>query len=154
VDAYRIVSCRGLHVFKTIGLQMAVSLSALRTGPTLLPTNIFWYSFLLEAESTSGIRKLKKKINDLIGNRTRDLPACSIVLQRTTLLRASSSVDNNNNNNKCIVICIIVICMYNNNICKLEHAVAKVVGLRPNEENYFNLPNPSGLTRPWGSLSL
>jgi hypothetical protein len=29
-----------------------------------------------------------KKSNDLIGNRTRDLPACSIALQATTLPRA------------------------------------------------------------------
>jgi hypothetical protein len=34
-----------------------------------------------------GLCKSKKKINDLIGNRTRDLPACSIVLQPTTLSR-------------------------------------------------------------------
>jgi hypothetical protein len=35
-----------------------------------------------------GLDKLKKKSNDLIGNRTRDLPACSIVPQPTTLPRA------------------------------------------------------------------
>jgi hypothetical protein len=34
-----------------------------------------------------GLGKLKKS-NDLIGNRTGDLPACSIVLQPTTLQRA------------------------------------------------------------------
>jgi hypothetical protein len=34
-----------------------------------------------------GLGQLKKS-NDLIGNRTRDLPACSIVPQPTTLLRA------------------------------------------------------------------
>jgi hypothetical protein len=31
-----------------------------------------------------------KKCSDLIGNRTRDLPACSIVPQPTTLPRAQS----------------------------------------------------------------
>jgi hypothetical protein len=41
-----------------------------------------------------GLGKLKKKSNDLIGNQTRDLPACSIVPQPTTLPRAP----NNNNN--------------------------------------------------------
>jgi hypothetical protein len=52
-----------------------------------------WYSFLLEAESTQGysaagrIRSIEKP-NDLIENRTRDLPASSIVLQPTTLSRA------------------------------------------------------------------
>jgi hypothetical protein len=30
----------------------------------------------------------------------------------------------------------------------------KVVGLRPNKVNSFNLPNPSGYARPWGLLSL
>jgi hypothetical protein len=30
----------------------------------------------------------------------------------------------------------------------------KVVGSRPNEVKLFNLPNPSGSTRPWGSFSL
>jgi hypothetical protein len=33
-----------------------------------------------------------KKANELIGNRTRDLPACSIVPQLTTLARAPNSV--------------------------------------------------------------
>jgi hypothetical protein len=43
-----------------------------------------WYSFLLEA---GRIRSIEKS-NDLIGNRTRDLPACSIVPQSITLPRA------------------------------------------------------------------
>jgi hypothetical protein len=33
----------------------------------------------------------KKKPNDLIGTRTRDLPACSIVPQPTTLLHINMS---------------------------------------------------------------
>jgi hypothetical protein len=33
-----------------------------------------------------GLGQLKKKSNYLIGNRTRDLPACSIVPQSTTSL--------------------------------------------------------------------
>jgi hypothetical protein len=57
---------------------MAVSLSALYLQEDS------WYSFLLEAESTQGhgtawrIRSIEKS-NDLIGIRTRDLPACSMV---------------------------------------------------------------------------
>jgi hypothetical protein len=35
-----------------------------------------------------GLSQLKKRSNDLIGNRTRDLPACSIVSQPTTLPHA------------------------------------------------------------------
>jgi hypothetical protein len=52
-----------------------------------------WYSFLLEVSRHQGhgaaesIRLLEKS-NDLNGNRTRDLPVCSIVPQSTTLPRA------------------------------------------------------------------
>jgi hypothetical protein len=52
---------------------MAVRLSALRAGP----------GAILRLEL---LGKLKKS-NDLIGNRTRDLPACSIVPQPTKLPR-------------------------------------------------------------------
>jgi hypothetical protein len=58
----------------------------------LYPQEYSWYSFLLEAESTpgaivrlEGLGKLKKI--HLIGNRSRDLPACSIVSQPTALPR-------------------------------------------------------------------
>jgi hypothetical protein len=58
------------------------------------PQEDSWYSFLLEAESTPGaiVRlewsgKFKKKITSS-GTRTRDLLACSIVPQPTTLPRA------------------------------------------------------------------
>jgi hypothetical protein len=44
---------------------------------------LFTPSFLLEAESISG-----SKFNDLIGNGTRDLTACSIVPHPTTSPRA------------------------------------------------------------------
>jgi hypothetical protein len=47
---------------------MAVRMLALRAGRTLLPTNIFWYSFLIEVESTPGpYVRLKGlgKLNDL-----------------------------------------------------------------------------------------
>jgi hypothetical protein len=66
---------------------MAVMLAALRTGRALPPETLFLcfcYSFLLEAERAlelmwpEGLGKLKKFIH-LIGSRTRDLLACSIV---------------------------------------------------------------------------
>ena len=41
-----------------------------------------WYSFLLEAESTPGPKCFRKDYGT-IGNRTRDLPACSAVPQPT-----------------------------------------------------------------------
>jgi hypothetical protein len=66
---------------------MVVRLSAPRAGRPLSPQEDSWYSFLLEAESTPGLGQFKKSI-DLIGIWTRDLPACSIVPQPTTLPRA------------------------------------------------------------------
>jgi hypothetical protein len=53
---------------------------------TLYPQKDSWYSFLSEA--TGRIRSIAKS-RDLTGNRTRDLPTCSIVPQRTTLPRAT-----------------------------------------------------------------
>jgi hypothetical protein len=71
---------------------MAVRLSALHAGLPLPPQEDFWYSFLLEAESTSGHSaagriRLIEKSSGFIGNRTRDLHACSTVPQPTTLRR-------------------------------------------------------------------
>jgi hypothetical protein len=55
----------------------------MRRPPFTLQKNS-WYSFLLEAESKS---------NDLIGIRTHDLPACSIVPQPTTLPNISKLIE-------------------------------------------------------------
>jgi hypothetical protein len=49
VEAYEVVGCLGSHIVQTIGLQMAVRLSALHAGRTL-PLELFRYSFLLQAE--------------------------------------------------------------------------------------------------------
>jgi hypothetical protein len=70
-----------------------VSLSAIRTGH-LYPKKYSWYSFLLEVDLTPGSycdRRIMsvKKSNDTIGNRTRDLPACSAVPQPTAPPRCS-----------------------------------------------------------------
>jgi hypothetical protein len=51
--------------------------------PPFTPHEDSWYSFLLEAESTQGHNAARRtrsidKIH-LVGDRTRDLPACSIV---------------------------------------------------------------------------
>ena len=58
------------------------------TGP-ITPKKYFWYSFLLETESTPGLMS-KKNSSDTIGNRTRDLPACSAVPQPTAPPRVPS----------------------------------------------------------------
>jgi hypothetical protein len=69
---------------------MAVRLSAFTRRQPFTPQEYSWYSFLLEAEwpqghSAAGSIRSIEKSNDLIGNRTRDLPACSVVPQPTTL---------------------------------------------------------------------
>jgi hypothetical protein len=72
---------------------MAVRLSAYAPA-ALYPQEDSWYAFLLEAESTpqghnaAGKIRSTEKSDDLIGNRTRDLPAFSIIPQPTTLTRA------------------------------------------------------------------
>jgi len=58
-------------------------------SPAFTPRKHSWYSFLLEAESTPGPycgqkdSVNEKTSNDITGNRTRDLPACSAVPQPT-----------------------------------------------------------------------
>ena len=57
--------------------------------PSLPPREYSWYSFLLEAESTPGPQCGRKDyVNDTIGNRIRDLPACSAVPQPAAPPRA------------------------------------------------------------------
>ena len=57
--------------FRTTG---TAELTAVRTGRTLPPVEIPWYSFLLE-----GIERLKIS-NDPTGNGDRSLPSCGLVL--------------------------------------------------------------------------
>jgi hypothetical protein len=79
------------HIFYIIGSQMAVR-STLRTGRPLPPRKIPGTHFCLRLRRPQGhdasgrIRSIEES-ND-VGNRTRDLPACSIVPQPPTLPRA------------------------------------------------------------------
>jgi hypothetical protein len=71
---------------------------SLTLRPPFTPKENSWYSFLLEAESTPGLcaaRKIRsiEKSNGVIGNRTRDLPTCSIVPKPTTLPRVPRERD-------------------------------------------------------------
>jgi hypothetical protein len=65
---------------------------SLTRRPPFTPQKDSWYSVLLEAESTPGLcvrleeLDILKKVH-LIGTWTRDLPACSIAPQPTTLPR-------------------------------------------------------------------
>jgi hypothetical protein len=47
VEAYRVLRCLGSHIVQTIGSQMAVRLSALRTGHALLQRNIIFLLLVL-----------------------------------------------------------------------------------------------------------
>jgi hypothetical protein len=73
---------------------MAVRLSALRASrPPFTPRKIpgtHFFQKLSRPQGHSGAGKIRSiaKSSDLIENRTRDLPACSIVSQPTTLPRA------------------------------------------------------------------
>jgi hypothetical protein len=62
--------------------------------PPLPPRKYSWYSFMLEAELT-------EISNDTIGNRTRNLPACSAVPQPTAPPRAPINAVYNHSNWQC-----------------------------------------------------
>jgi hypothetical protein len=81
------------HVFKTIGSQMVVRLSAPRASRPLPPWRFLVFISVRGWVDSRAIVRLKglsqlKKSSDIIGIWTRDLPACSIVPQPTTLPRA------------------------------------------------------------------
>jgi hypothetical protein len=90
VEDHRVVRLRGFHIFWTIGSQMAVRLSALRACRPLPPG---WFLALISVRgwvdprghSAAGRIRSVEKSNYLIGNRLRDLPACSIKRERTVL---------------------------------------------------------------------
>jgi hypothetical protein len=74
---------------------MAVTLSALHTGCPLAPRMILGTHFCYrlsqpQGHSAAGRIRSVAKSNHLIGNGTRDLPACGIVPQATALPRAPS----------------------------------------------------------------
>ena len=78
----------GFADFKTIGTRKVVRLSALRTGRLYpsgnTPVTHFCQSLSQsQGHSAAGRIISMKNSNDTIGNRTRDLPACSVVPKPT-----------------------------------------------------------------------
>jgi hypothetical protein len=85
VEAYRVVWRRGSLIFKMIGLQMAVKLTALLNVRALPPGRCLVLISVRGRGNTMAIVRLEglrqtQKSNYLIGNRTHDLPACTVVL--------------------------------------------------------------------------
>jgi hypothetical protein len=95
MDAHKVVRRRDSHIFQKMGSQMAIKLSAVRSGRPL-PQERFLVLICVRGcvdpraiVRLEGLDQLKKSRN-LIGIRSRNLPACSIVPQLTTLPRVPS----------------------------------------------------------------
>jgi hypothetical protein len=92
MEAHRVVETSKLPHFLDSPLTDGGEVS-LRRRPPFTPRKIPGTHFCQRLSRTQGhstaarIRPIEKS-NDLIGNRTRDLPACSIVPQPNTLPRA------------------------------------------------------------------
>jgi hypothetical protein len=97
VEAHGVVRRRGLHIFYTIGTQMAVRFSTSRAGRPLPPSKIPSTHFCQRMSRhrchiAAGMIRSTVKSNDLMGNRTRVLSSSSTVPQPTTLPRASRNI--------------------------------------------------------------
>jgi hypothetical protein len=80
--------CETPRLTQTVGLQMAVR-SALRAGRPLLPERSLGLISIRgwvdpQGHGAAGRVRSIEKSSDLIGNRTRDIPACSIMPQPVT----------------------------------------------------------------------
>jgi hypothetical protein len=86
-----VVRRRGTHIFVDNRLTNGGEVVSLMLQLPFTPQEDSWYSFLFEAiVLLEGLGRIKKS-NDLIGIRTCDFQACSIVPQPTTLPHAPPS---------------------------------------------------------------
>jgi hypothetical protein len=86
------VGRRGSHIFLDNWLTDCGEVVSLTRRPHLYHQEDSWYSFLSRPQGHSAGGRLRsiEKSNDLIGNRTRDLPACIIVPPTETYCHKSS----------------------------------------------------------------
>jgi len=85
VAAYRVLRSEDSRRLRLTDFKTKVVSTTHR--PPVSPRKYSWYSFLLKVDSVAGRTVFMKNSNDTIGNRNRDLPACSAVPQPTTLSR-------------------------------------------------------------------
>jgi hypothetical protein len=91
---------RGSHIFQTVSSQMAMKLLALSAcrppfTPKKIPGSHLCYRLSrTQVHSAAGRIRSNDKSNSLIGSQTRDLPACSIAPQPTTLKCAIKGLSN------------------------------------------------------------
>jgi hypothetical protein len=87
VEAHRVVRRRGWHILYTIGDVVSLTCRPPFT-PRKIPGIHFCYR-LSRPQGHSAAARIRSpgKSNDLIGNQTRDLPACRILPQPTKLRR-------------------------------------------------------------------
>jgi hypothetical protein len=84
------VRCRGSHIFLHNRLTDGSWVSALRSGRALRPENLpvlIPVRVSANPRAVMGLEVLSKlkTFNDLIGTRARDLPACNVASQPSTL---------------------------------------------------------------------
>jgi hypothetical protein len=91
VEAHRVVRCRGSHILpRQSAHRWRWGCQCYTPAAIYLPPAGRFLVFISvrgsvnpRAHSEAGKIMSNEKFNDVIGNRTRDLPACSIVPQRT-----------------------------------------------------------------------
>jgi hypothetical protein len=94
VEASRVVRRRGSHIFLQNWLTDGDEVVSLTYRTSFTPTGNFLVLISVrgwvdsKSHNAAGRIRSSEKSSDLIGNRTRDLPVCSIVPQPTTLPRA------------------------------------------------------------------
>jgi hypothetical protein len=108
MKAHRVLRRRGSHIFSDNRLTHGGKVVSLMRRQPFTHQEDSWYSFLLEAEPITGLycgwkdMVIWKKIH-FIGNRTRDLPACSIVPQTIETINSEGIRKSSNGGGKSLL---------------------------------------------------